>query len=189
MVFGYARVSTDEQNLDLQIDALKKYKCDEIYEEKISTRKINRQQLTILLGKLRVGDTLVVWKLDRLGRTVIQLLDLVEDFNSKGINFVSLQEKFDTTTPMGRYVFLMFCGLAQMERDIISERTKAGLNAARKRGRVGGRKPTDDKIIQRALKMYHSNEFSINEILESTRISKTTLYTYIKKGENQNGEL
>lgn len=183
MIFGYARVSTEEQNLDLQIDALKKYGCDEIYEEKISTRKVNRQQLTLLLGKLRAGDTLVVWKLDRLGRTVIQLLELVENFNAKGINFVSLQENFDTTTPMGKYVFLMFCGLAQMERDIISERTRAGLKAARKRGRVGGRKPIEDKKIEKAIKMYQSNEFSINEILEITGISRTTLYNYLRKGD------
>lgn len=186
MKFGYARVSKDDQNLFLQIDALKEYGVDEIYEEKVTGAKEKRSQLTELLGKLRAGDTLVIWRLDRLGRTVKQLLALAEDFEKKGIHFVSIVEQFDTSTAMGKFVFHMFCAIAQMERDVISERTKAGLEAARKRGRAGGRKPKEDKNIERALKMYYSNEYSIADILESTGLSKTTLYKYVRDHNKEN---
>lgn len=193
MKFGYARVSKTEQNIDLQIDALREYGVDEIFEEKISTRKLSRPKLQELLGKLRSGDTLVVWRLDRLGRTVKQLIALAEDFEEKGINFVSLQENLDTTSATGKFTFHLFCSMAQMERDVISERTKAGLDAARSRGRSGGRKAIDDKTIEKAVKMYKSNEFSIKEILETTGIAKTTLYKYldeetIKKGDRKRGK-
>ena len=193
MRFGYARVSKTEQHIELQIDALRKYGVDEIFEEKISSRKLSRPKLQELLGKLRPGDTLVVWRLDRLGRTVKQLIALAEDFEAKGINFVSLQENLDTTTATGKFTFHLFCSMAQMERDVISERTKAGLDAARARGRNGGRTPVDSKTIEKALKMYKSDEFSIKEILETTGISKTTLYKYldketIKKGDGKRGK-
>lgn len=193
MKFGYARVSKQEQHIELQLDALRRYGVDEIFEEKISTRKIARPKLQELLGKLRSGDTLVVWRLDRLGRTVKQLLSLAEDFEDKGISFVSLAENLDTTTATGKFTFHMFCAMAQMERDVISERTKAGLDAARSRGRNGGRKSVDSKTIEKALKMYKSDEFSVKEILETTGISKTTLYKYIeikdpRKGDKKNGE-
>jgi len=183
MKFGYARVSTDDQNLYLQIDALKDYGVDEIFEEKESGTKKNRPELLSLLSKLRAGDTLVIWRLDRLGRTVKQLLELAEDFEKKGINFVSLQEDFDTSTPMGKFVFVVFCAMAQMERDITSERTKAGMTAAKKRGRVGGRRPKDNKNVEIALKMYYSNEYSIPEIIEATGLSKTTIYKYVRDHE------
>ncbi len=183
MIFGYARVSTDDQNLDLQIDALSNYGVDEIFEEKISGKKIDREKLNELLIKLRAGDTLVIWRLDRLGRTVKQLLDLAEDFERKEIKLVSLRENFDTATPAGKFAFHLFCAMAQMERDVISERTKSGLEAARKRGRVGGRKPIEDKTIETAMKMYFSNSFSIEEILSVTGVSKSTLYKYIRKSK------
>ncbi len=182
MKFGYARVSTNEQNLDLQLDALKKYGVDEIYTEKISGTK-SKPKLKELLSKLRKGDTLVIWKLDRLGRTVLQLIELAEELTNKGINFVSIIEQLDTTTAMGKFTFHIFCAVSQMERDVIAERTKAGLESARARGRVGGRPKVDKKKINRALKMYNSKDFSIKEITESTGISKGTLYNYIK--ENQ----
>lgn len=181
MKFGYARVSTDEQILDRQIDALRTYGVDEIYEEKVSGTKRNRPQLNILLSKLRTGDTLVVYELKRLGRNTKQLLALAEEFQKKGIEFVSLTEKLDTSTPMGRFVFTTWCALAQLDRDIISENTKSGLAAARARGRVGGRKPLDKKQIDRALKMYFSNEFSIKEITETTGVSKASIYGYVQK--------
>lgn len=184
MRFGYARVSTDDQNLDLQKDALRDYGIDEIFEEKISTKKTDRPELKKLLNKLRAGDTLVVWRLDRLGRTVSQLVEMASEFENKGINFVSLREQLDTTTAQGRFCFHIFCAMAQMERDIISERTKAGLDAARKRGRVGGRKPVDQRKIEKALKMYFSNEFSIEEITTTTGIHKATLYKYINQQRN-----
>jgi DNA invertase Pin-like site-specific DNA recombinase len=193
MKFGYARVSKQEQHIELQIDALRKYGVDEIFEEKISTRKDARPKLQELLGKLRTSDTLVIWRLDRLGRTVKQLLAIAEDFENKGVNFVSLHENLDTTTATGKFTFHLFCSIAQMERDVITERTKAGLEAARSRGRTGGRKSVESKTIEKALKMYLSNEFSIKAILETTGISKTTLYKYIelndpRKGDKSNGK-
>ena len=187
MKFGYARVSKSEQNIDLQLDALRNYGVDELYEEKISSRKLIRPALNELLGKLRTGDTLVVWRLDRLGRTVTQLIALAEDFENKGIYFVSLQENLDTTTAVGKFTFHLLCSMAQMERDVISERTKAGLAAARSRGRSGGRKPLDTKLIEKAIKMYKSGEFSVNEILDTTNISKTSLYKYINDAKIQKG--
>jgi len=134
MKFGYARVSKDDLTLDLQIDALNGYGVDEIYEEKLVGPRQNRQQLTELLGTLRAGDTLVIGRLDRLGRTVKQFFALIKDFEQKGIRLVSLKEKFDTSTPTGKAVYGMFCSLAQMELVVISERTKADMMAARGRG-------------------------------------------------------
>ncbi len=183
MKFGYARVSTGEQNTDRQLDALREYGVDEIYEEKISGGKRSRPQLNLLLSKLRTGDTLVVYELKRLGRNTKQLLAMAEEFQANGIEFVSLTEKLDTTTPMGRFVFTTWCALAQLDREIISENTKSGLAAAKARGRIGGRKPHDKKQIEKALKMYFSNEFSIKEITESTGVSKASVYEYVHKYE------
>ena len=183
MIFGYARVSTLDQNTDRQKDALREYGIDELFEEKISGTKKSRPQLDILLGRLRPGDTLVVYELKRLGRNTKQLLALMEDFQANKIEFVSLTENIDTKTPMGKFVFTTWCALAQLDRDIISENTKSGLKAARARGRVGGRKPHDPKKVDMALKMYYSNEYSINDIIEATGISKQSLYDYLKKDE------
>ena len=180
MKFGYARVSKDDQSLDLQIDALNEYGVDEIYEEKVTGPRHNRQHLTELLGTLRAGDTLVIWRFDRLGRTIKQFLALAKDFEQRGIRFVSLREKFDTSTPMGKFVHGVFCAMAQMELDVISERTKAGMMAAKTRGRFSGRKPKENENVERALKMYFSNECTINDIIETTGVSKTTLYKYVR---------
>lgn len=185
MKFGYARVSTDKQITDRQMDALRSYGVDEIFEEKISGTKKSRPQLNLLLSKLRTGDTLVVYELKRLGRNTKQLLALAEDFQANGIEFVSLTEQIDTTTPMGRFVFTTWCALAQLDRDIISENTKSGLAAAKARGRVGGRKPSDRKQVEKALKMYYTNEFSVKEILETTGISRTSLYKYVNKNKEE----
>lgn len=187
MVFGYARVSKDDQNLNLQIDALQKYGVDELYEEKISGAKQSRPQLDELLSKLRVNDTLVVWRLDRLGRTVKQLLALAERFQAKKINLVSLTENFDTTTAMGKACFNIWCVLAQMERDVISERTKSGLESARKRGVKGGRKAHSKKDVDTAMKMYFSNNFSIPEIIKATGICRTSLYKYVSIYKTEEG--
>lgn len=181
MKFGYARVSTNDQNLALQIDALNEYGVDEIYEEKITSTRQNHQQLSELLGKLRSGDTLVIWRLDRLGRTIKQFLALAEDFKQKGIYFVSLKDNFDTSTPSGKFIFVVLCAMSQMERDVISERTKAGMITAKKIGRSVGRKPTENKNVERALKMYFSNEFSIKDIIDATGLSKTTIYKYVRE--------
>ena len=185
MKFGYARVSTKSQNLEMQIKALKKYGVDEIYEEKVSTRSKKRSELKKLINKLRTGDTLVVYKLDRLGRTVKQLLQLAEEFKEEGINFVSIKENFDTSTATGRFVFNMLCALAQMERDLISERTIEGLKNAKEKGRVGGQTKIDEEKIDMALQMYYSNDYSIKEILNATDIGKSTLYKYINKRKEQ----
>ena len=186
MTIGYARVSTKDQNLDMQIDALKQKGAERIYEEKVNGTKTDREQLNEALKVLRKGDTFVVWKLDRLGRTTKQLIDLVEQFDKSGIHFISVQDSIDTTTPHGRFLFTILCGMAEMERDIIAERTKKGLASARARGRVGGRPPIKNDKIKTALTMYDSSSHSINEILKTTGISKRTLYNYI--GERNNSD-
>ena len=183
MIFGYARVSTQDQSLNRQLDALRAYGCDEVYQEKISGTRKSRPQLDQLLSKLRPGDKLVVYELKRLGRNTKQLLALIEDFKANKIDFVSLTEDIDTTTPMGKFVCTTWCALAQLDRDIISENTKSGLKAARARGRVGGRKPHDPKKVEMAIKMYYSNEYSIAEIKEATGLSKQSLYDHLRQDE------
>ncbi len=147
MLIGYARVSTHEQILDLQLDALFKAGCgpDKTYTDKISTRKAERPRLQQALDQLRAGDTLVVWRLDRLGRSLQELINLVNNIHAKGAGFKSLTENMDTTTPGGKLVFHFFAALAEFERDIIQERTRAGLAAARARGRIGGRPPIEQR--------------------------------------------
>jgi len=182
---GYARVSTENQITDRQLDALRKYGIDEIFEEKITGTKRNRPELNKLMSKLRTGDTLVVYELKRLGRNTKQLLAMAEEFQANGIEFVSLTEQIDTTTSMGRFVFTTMCALAQLDRDIISENTKSGLAAAKARGRIGGRKPHNPKKIEKALKMYFTNEFTIKEITEMTGISKPSIYEYVHKYQDE----
>ncbi|KIE41109.1 recombinase family protein, partial [Geobacter anodireducens] len=140
MLIGYARVSTQDQNLDLQRSALEQAGCERIYEDQVSGSRSERPGLKAMLDFIREGDTLVVWKLDRLGRSVKGLVDLVGEFSTKGINFKSLTDSIDTTTPAGRFFFHIMASLSQMERELTVERTRAGLIAARQQGRVGGRK-------------------------------------------------
>lgn len=180
MLYGYARVSKQDSNLALQIDALHRYGVDRIYEEKISGAKIDRAQLELLLAALRPGDTLVVWKLDRLGRSMKQLVNLMEDFEQRSINFVSLTESFDTTTPAGRMCFNIFCAVAQMERDLARERTMAGLQAARERGRKGGRPAKDRLVVETALRMYATGDFTVEEIMRASQIGRATFYKYLR---------
>ncbi len=137
---GYARVSTGEQNLDLQLDALNNAGCSKIFTDELSGAKTDRPGLTEALNYLRAGDTLVVWKLDRLGRSLKDLIEHVEHLKSNGIEFKSLNESIDTASPTGKFTFHLFSALAEFERDLIRERTRAGLAAARARGRIGGRK-------------------------------------------------
>lgn len=148
MLIGYARVSTEEQNLELQKDSLVKHGCQKIFEDQISGTRANRPGLDKTLEMLRDGDTLVVWKLDRLGRSVKQLVELIDKLQQRGVQFKSLTDSIDTGTSSGRFFFHVMASLAEMERDLIAERTKAGLEAARLRGRKGGRKPkmTESKI-------------------------------------------
>lgn len=181
MKIGYARVSTQDQSLDMQIDALEKYGVDKVFEEKQSGKSMKREQLEEMLGYVREGDTIVVFKLDRISRSTKDLIQLMEQFEAKGIHFVSIHDNIDTSSAMGRFFFRMLASIAELERDIISERTKEGLTAARARGRKGGRPKKDDKKIQMALKMYASKDYSLQEIKSATGVSPTSLYRYLKK--------
>ena len=141
MIYGYARVSTNHQDTELQLTALKSAGCEKIFEEHASGRKSNRPALKKLLRTLNAGDTLVVWKLDRLGRSMRNLVLLVDELRQRGIHFKSLTDSIDTSSPMGRFIFHIMSALAEMERELIVERTRAGLAAAREKGRIGGRRP------------------------------------------------
>lgn len=185
MNFGYARASTKEQNLHGQLDALKAAGCEEIFEEKLSGTIKERPELNRMIEKLRKDDTVTVYKLDRISRSTKHLIELAELFESKGVHFVSIADQIDTKTPMGRFFFRMMASIAELERDIVSERTKVGLEAARARGRSGGRPKVPEKAIKTALKMYDSKEHTISEITKSTGISMPTLYRYIRKRPQQ----
>lgn len=184
MDVGYARVSTREQDLDLQRDALQNAGVEKIYWEKVSSRKEDRPELAKALDYCRKGDVLVVYKLDRLGRSLKELLEIVSGLEERGIGFRSLQEALDTTTPGGRLVFHIFASLAEFERDLIRERTMAGLQAARARGRKGGRKPKmDERKIALARKLMADPEYSVAEICETLGVSSSTLYRHAPPGE------
>jgi DNA invertase Pin-like site-specific DNA recombinase len=179
MKFGYARVSTIEQNLSLQTDALKAAGCNEIITDEASGKNANRPGLTNLLNnKLRAGDELVVWRLDRLGRSLKDLIELVNNFESKGIKFNSLTESINSATTSGKLIFNIFASLAEFERNLIRERTIAGLSAARARGRLGGRPSVAKTKINAALQLYNKKELTINEICKTIGLSKATLYKY-----------
>jgi DNA invertase Pin-like site-specific DNA recombinase len=181
MLIGYARVSTQEQNLDLQKDALEGAGCERIYSDQVSGSTERRQELDTALEMLREGDTLVVWRLDRLGRSLKHLIELIGDLEERGIGFKSLQESIDTTSSSGRLVFHVFGALAEFERNLIRERTRAGLDAARTRGRKGGRpKKLDTKKQALAVKLYQEKKNSVDDICEMFGISKPTLYSYMR---------
>lgn len=175
-VFGYARVSTEAQNLDRQLDALKNYGVDIIYNEKITGTKKNRPELTKLLDRITEGDTVVVESLSRLGRSTKDLIELTEIFQSKGVNFVSLKEAIDTNSPTGKLLFTLMSAIAQFERDVIADRTLEGLKSARARGRTGGRPRADPEQVKKAVKLYKTEQYSVKEIEELTGIKKSTLY-------------
>lgn len=182
MKIGYARVSTTDQNLDLQFDALKKARCDKIYQDVASGSKTKRDGLNKILSFVRKGDTLVVWKLDRLGRSLRHLINIVNRLNDRGVYFMSLQEKIDTTSPGGKLVFHVFGALAEFERDIIRERTLAGLHAARARGRVGGRKRImDEKKIRMAKTLMADPKTKIKDVCAALGISRATLYRHLNE--------
>jgi len=181
MKIGYARVSTLDQNPELQMDALEQAGCEKICSDKISGAKADRPGLDDALEYAREGDCIVVWRLDRLGRSLKHLISVVEDLESQGVGFASLQEGFDTTTSGGKLVFQIFGALAEFERNLIRERTKAGLAAAKARGRVGGRKEKlSDEQIKTMLRMSESNQHTIKEICQVMGISKPTYYRYLE---------
>ena len=184
MKFGYARVSTKDQSFDSQDDALKAYGCERIFKEVASGAKQDRQALTQLLALLRAGDTVVVWKLDRLGRSLRHLIEIINLFIEKNVGFVSLQDPIDTTTAQGRLIFNIFSSLAEFERELIRERTQAGLASARARGRLGGRpKGLSEKAQALACAsetLYLEKKLSVQQIADKLGISKKTLYRYLK---------
>ena len=184
MKIGYARVSTYEQNLSLQMDALEKADCEKVFHDQISGAKTKRPGLDEALTYLRKGDILVVWRLDRLGRSLKHLIETVTLLEERGIGFQSLQESIDTTTSGGRLIFHIFGALAEFERNLIQERTQAGLEAARVRGRKGGRpKSLDEKKTKLLYRLYDEKQHSIQEICGLIGISKSTLYAYLRKKE------
>lgn len=184
MRIGYARVSSQEQNLDLQKDALKRAGCEKIIEDVITGKAEVRSGLDRVKELLREGDVLVVWRLDRLGRSLKHLIELMAEFEKQKIGFQSLQESIDTTTPGGRLVFHIFGALAEFERNLISERTRAGLEAARSRGRKGGR-PKKLSAEKRAvvLDLYQQKKHGVQEICQSLGITKPTLYAYVRQAK------
>lgn len=179
MLIGYARVSTQDQNLDLQIEALTKAGCKKLFDDKISGRCKERPGLTKALEMLREGDTLVVWKLDRLGRSVKNLVDLVSELHKQGVQFKSLTDAIDTGTPSGRFFFHVMASLAEMERELTVERTRAGLEVARQLGRTGGRKRqmTDSKI--ESAKKLLANGIPPRDVAKNLGVSIPTLYRWI----------
>jgi DNA invertase Pin-like site-specific DNA recombinase len=185
MKIGYARVSTRDQHLELQIDALEKDGCKRIYTEVMSGTKSERPKLQELLGNLRPGDVVVVWKLDRLGRSLKHLVELINQFIQQDVGLRSLNDHIDTTTPQGRLIFNIFASLAEFERDLIQERTNAGLAAARARGRLGG-KPKGlskeaESIACAAETLYKEGKLSVNQIIKQLGIAKATFYNYLRR--------
>jgi DNA invertase Pin-like site-specific DNA recombinase len=184
MLIGYARVSTNEQNLDLQRDALERASCDLIFDDHVSGTKARRPGLEQALSHLRAGDTLVVWRLDRLGRSLRHLIDTVTDLQGKDVGFKSLTENIDTTTTGGRLVFNIFASLAEFERDIIRERTQAGLASARARGRKGARpRALTDKQVEMLKRLAADPNNKVDEICQALGISRKTFYRYVSAGQ------
>ena len=179
-MIGYARVSTGEQHLDLQLDSLKEAGCSKIFEDQISGTKETRPNLGSCLEYLRAGDTLVVWRLDRLGRNLKDLIEKVEVLKSKKVEIRSLKENIDTTTPTGKLTFHLFAALAEFERDVIRERTLAGLRSARARGRKGGRpRALTDEQLRMAADLMKNPATPISDVCNTLSVSRATLYRYI----------
>lgn len=182
MKIGYARVSTHDQNLDLQKDALEKVGCEKIFVDEISGTVAKREGLEKAKEMLRKGDVLIVWRLDRLGRSIRDLIDWVNLLEEEGIGFKSLQESIDTTTSSGKLIFHIFAALAEFERNLIRERTNAGLAATRARGKLGGRKKSLSANEQRrAVEMYKRKNHTVQQICKMMNITKPTLYAYIRE--------
>jgi DNA invertase Pin-like site-specific DNA recombinase len=184
MNIGYARVSTIDQNLDLQIDALKGAGCEKIFTDRITGTKFDRPELNELKKILRKGDTVVVWKLDRMGRGLRDLIKTMDEWKVNEIGFKSLTEGIDTTTPTGNLVFQMFGALAEYERNLIVERTQAGLRAGRARGKLGGRpKKLTDEQKDLLRKMHSDKTITLQTIVDTFKISKATMYNVVHEGK------
>ncbi len=188
MLIGYARVSTADQDVSLQVDALENAGCEKIFKEMASGSKKLRPRLQEAFDFVRPGDTLVVWKLDRLGRSLKNLIQFVEQLKGKGVSFRSLTDGIDTSTPAGKFFFHMMGALAEMERDLIRERTMAGLAAARKRGKIGGRKSKVDSIKARLIENLLELDVPKTEIARQAGISRSALYRHLAKQKKANLE-
>lgn len=177
MLIGYARVSTRDQNLDLQIDALRNAGCEKIFEDKISGARTERPGLSRLKDSLRPGDTLIIWRLDRLARSTKDLINWVNWLREQGVMLKSLNDPIDTTSPSGELVFTIFAAVAQFERDVNRERSRAGMEAARERGRFGGRPPTLSKDkLELLMSLYYEKKHSVMKLCEMFEISKSGFY-------------
>ena len=191
MKIGYARVSTKDQNLSLQKDALLKEGCELFFEENASGAKSDRLELRRMIDQLRKGDIVIIWKLDRLGRSLRDLVNLVTEIQDKGAGLKSLNDSIDTTTPQGKLTFHLFAALAEFERDIIRERTKAGLESARARGRKGGRpKGLSEQAKNKAIiaeTLYREGDFSVKQICQHLDIARSTFYKLLKYRGVQTG--
>lgn len=182
MKIGYARVSTLDQNLDLQLKALTEVGCQRIFQEKVSGAGKDRPELQLMIDQLRTGDEVVVWKLDRLGRSLTHLIDLVNQFSEKGVVFSSVNDRIDTSTSSGKLIFHIFCSLAEYERTLIKERTMAGLTAAKLRGKTGG-KPKglseEAKKTARVAESLYREGYGVKMIASQINKSRTTVYKYL----------
>ncbi|KTD71578.1 DNA-invertase hin [Legionella steelei] len=192
MKIGYARVSTRDQSLSMQVDALKKAGCDQIHEEIASGAKTARPVLEEIMRNIREDDTLVIWKLDRLGRNLAHLIHLTNKLIEKKVGLISLNDPIDTSTAQGRMIFGIFATLAEFERELIRERTQAGLKSARARGRKGGRpKGMSKSAMEKAAiaeALYKNGTIPVKQIAEQLDISKTTLYLYLRSRNVSIGE-
>ncbi|WP_370828730.1 recombinase family protein [Fournierella massiliensis] len=176
MKIGYARVSTENQNLERQIDALHEYGVDELYTEKMTGTKASRPELDKVRLRMREGDSVVVESLSRLGRSTRDLLNLLDEFDKKGVQLISLKESIDTATPTGKLLVTVLSAISQFERDLIVQRTEEGLKAARARGRKGGRPKTDQRVVEKAIKLYQTKAYTAREVANLCGISVATLY-------------
>ncbi|HHG1911615.1 TPA: recombinase family protein [Klebsiella pneumoniae] len=189
MLIGYARVSTGDQNLDLQKTALVRAECEQIFEDTASGKNARRPGLRRAIRRLKPGDSLVVWKLDRLGRSVRDLISLVSELQDKGIHFRSLTDSIDTSTPAGRFFFHVMSALAEMERELIVERTRAGLAAAREQGRVGGRRRVmTEEVVERCRRMLE-NGATRQQIADVIGVGVKTIYKYFPAAVRDQGFL
>lgn len=181
MKIGYARVSTQDQSLDRQLDQLKAVSCDKVFKEKITGTKKERPEFERMIDQLRPGDTVIVTELTRLSRSMKDLIEISDMLQGKGIELKSLKENIDTRTATGRAMFNMMAVIAQFERDLVSQRTHEGLAAARARGRTGGRPKAKEKNIDLAIKLYNDRVYTVDQICEMTKLSRSTIYRYLSQ--------
>ncbi|OTO26763.1 MULTISPECIES: recombinase family protein [unclassified Enterococcus] len=179
MVYGYARVSTRQQDLSRQLDLLDRYECNKIYTEKISGVRANRPELNKLKKRVKENDKIIIESFSRLGRSTKDLIDLVYFFEKKGVKLISIKENFDTQTPQGKLMMTVFQAFSQFERDIIVERTKEGLESARARGNIGGRPRIDPGLIQHAMNLYQKEGKAVVDICAQTGLKRSTFYRYL----------